>query len=169
MRTLLLMRHAKSDWEADYGPDHDRPLNKRGTNSARLMGRVLAARGLVPDLIISSTATRARTTAELAMEAGGWDAELCLDPALYESGPQGVLEASASAPEVSRLMLVGHQPTWSMVAQRLTGEPVEMKTATVAVIEFDLDSWSALPGASGTLVGLLNPAAFEGSEWDRES
>ena len=50
MKTLLLMRHAKSDWDADYGPDHDRPLNERGLRSARLMGRVLAEEGLVPDL-----------------------------------------------------------------------------------------------------------------------
>jgi phosphohistidine phosphatase len=132
------------------------------------MGKVLAARGLAPELIISSTATRARTTAELAMGAGGWEAELRLDPALYESGPQGVLDAAASAPGVARLMLVGHQPTWSMLAERLTGEPVEMKTATVAVIEFDLDSWLGLPEATGSLIGLLNPAAFEWSEWDRE-
>ncbi len=68
MKTLLLMRHAKSDWDADYESDHDRPLNDRGLKSARLMGRVLADEGLVPDLIISSTALRARTTAELATE-----------------------------------------------------------------------------------------------------
>ena len=168
MRTLLLMRHAKSDWEADFESDHDRPLNHRGTKSARLMGRVLAARGIAPEFILSSTAVRARTTAELAMEAGKWDSGLRLDTALYESGPQGVLEAAASAPEVSRLMLVGHQPTWSLLAARLTGEPVEMKTATVVVIELDLESWSHLPETTGALADVLGPASFVGSEWDRE-
>jgi phosphohistidine phosphatase len=161
MKTLLLMRHAKSDWDADYGPDHDRPLNDRGLRSARLMGRVLADEGLVPDLIISSTAVRARTTAELAIEAGDWDTELVLDRSLYDEGPRGVLEAGASAPDVSSVMLVGHQPTWSMLVSALTGERADMKTATVAVIELDLDSWAELPGAAGKLTRVLEPRSFD--------
>ena len=115
MKTLLLMRHAKSDWDADYGDDHDRPLNERGTRSARLMGRVLADEGLEPAHVISSTALRARTTAELANEAGEWGARLSLERALYDEGPKGVLATVASTPDVARLMLVGHQPTWSML------------------------------------------------------
>jgi phosphohistidine phosphatase len=161
MKTLLLMRHAKSDWDADYGPDHDRPLNERGLRSARLMGRVLADEGLVPDLIISSTAVRARRTAELAIEAGDWEAELVLDRSLYDEGPRGVLEAGASAPDVSSVMLVGHQPTWSMLVSALTGERADMKTAAVAVIELDLDSWAELPGASGTLTKVLGPRSYD--------
>jgi phosphohistidine phosphatase len=161
MKTLLLMRHAKSDWDADYGPDHDRPLNDRGLRSARLMGRVLAEENLVPDLIISSTAVRARRTAELAIEAGHWETELVLDRSLYDEGPRGVLEAGASAPDVSYVMLVGHQPTWSMLVASLTGERADMKTATVAVIELDLESWAELPGASGKLTRVLKPRSFD--------
>jgi phosphohistidine phosphatase len=161
MKTLLLMRHAKSDWDADYGLDHDRPLNERGLRSARLMGRVLADEGLVPDLIISSTAVRARRTAELAIEAGDWEAELVLDRSLYEEGPRAVLEAGASAPDVSSVMLVGHQPTWSMLVSALTGERADMKTAAVAVIELDLNSWAELPGASGTLTRVLGPRSYD--------
>lgn len=160
MKTLLLMRHAKSDWDADYGPDHDRPLNDRGLRSARLMGRVLAEENLVPDLIISSTAVRARRTAELAIEAGHWETELVLDRSLYDEGPRGVLEAGASAPDVSYVMLVGHQPTWSMLVASLTGERADMKTATVAVIELDLESWAELPRASGKLTRVLKPRSF---------
>jgi phosphohistidine phosphatase len=155
------MRHAKSDWKADYESDHDRPLNDRGRRSARLMGRVIATEGLVPDLVISSTALRARTTAELAIASGGWDTELVLDKALYESGPQGVLAAGASAPDVDSLMLVGHQPTWSMLVARLTGERADMKTATVAVVGLDLDTWADLPDSSGTLTRVLEPRSFD--------
>ena len=125
------------------------------------MGRVLADEGLVPDLIISSTAVRARRTAELAIEAGDWDAELVLDRSLYDEGPRGVLEAGASAPDVSSVMLVGHQPTWSMLVSALTGERADMKTAAVAVIELDLDSWAGLPGASGTLIRVLGPRSYD--------
>jgi phosphohistidine phosphatase len=161
MKTLLLMRHAKSDWDADYGTDHDRPLNDRGLRSARLMGRVLADEGLVPDLIISSTAVRARRTAELAIEAGDWDTELLLDRSLYDEGTREVLETGALAADVGSVMLVGHQPTWSMLVSALTGERADMKTATVAVIELDLDSWAQLPGASGKLTRVLEPRSFE--------
>jgi phosphohistidine phosphatase len=161
MKTLLLMRHAKSDWDAQYGSDHDRPLNNRGKRGARLMGQVLAEVGLEPGQVISSTALRAKTTAELAIEAGQWDAGLALDRALYEEGPKGVLGAAARAPDVSRLMLVGHQPTWSMLVAALTGERAEMKTATVAVVDLDLDAWAGLPEATGSLGRILSPRDFD--------
>lgn len=157
MKTLLLMRHAKSDWSAEYGADHDRPLSERGVRSARVMGQVLAREGLAPDLIISSTAARARSTAEIASESGGWATDLVLEELLYGSGPNDVIELAASAPQVGRLMLVGHQPTWSILASILTGERVEMKTATVAVIEFDIDDWSELPTSHGKVAGVYRP------------
>ncbi len=155
------MRHAKSDWEADYSADHDRPLNERGVRSARLMGRTLTIQGLAPDSVLSSTAVRARSTAELAAEAGDWTTDIQLDRALYDSGPDGVLAAASEMPVSESLMLVGHQPTWSFLVLRLTGEPVDMKTATVALIDMDVDSWDELPGAAGTLVDVLNPRAVE--------
>ena len=151
------MRHAKSDWDADYGSDHDRPLNERGVRNARSMGRVLTAHELEPQVVISSTALRAKTTAELAIEEGGWEAELRLDATLYDSGQEEVLGVGAAAPEVSRLMMVGHQPTWSMLVAELTGEAVEMKTATVAVIELELESWAGLRLGKGTLSRVLDP------------
>lgn len=151
------MRHAKSDWDADYGSDHDRPLNERGVRNARSIGLVLSEHDLVPQVVISSTALRARTTAQLAIEEGGWEAELRLDATLYDSGPEDVLSVGASAPEVSRLMMVGHQPTWSMLVAELTGERVEMKTATVAVIELEMESWAGLRLGKGTLSRVLDP------------
>ncbi len=164
MKRLLLMRHAKSDWEADYGADHDRPLNERGTRDARVMGRLLAIQGLIPDLVLSSTAVRARTTAEIAAEAGRWQTEIRLDRALYDSGAEAVVATAAGLPDVESSMLVGHQPTWSILVRSLTGEPVDMRTATVAVIEFGFDSWADLPSASGTLVDVLSPKAYADTE-----
>ena len=166
MKTLLLMRHAKSDWGAEYSSDHERPLNNRGVRSAKLIGALLADRDEQPDLVISSTALRARSTAELAAGAGSWAAEIVLEPDLYGSGPEGVLELAASAPDVDRLMLVGHQPTWSMVVGLLIGSRVDMKTANVASVELFIDSWGELPEATGALNYLLNPRLFFGSEFD---
>jgi phosphohistidine phosphatase len=168
VKTLLVMRHAKSDWDASYGADHDRPLNERGVRSARIMGRVLTEAGLVPDLIVTSTAVRARSTAALASEAGSWSSETRFEPALYGSGPDTAVEAAAAAPDVTRLMLVGHQPTWSLLVTALTGERVEMKTATVAVIEFEIERWPGLVGAQGKITAVLQPRDYFGSDADRD-
>jgi len=158
--TLLLMRHAKSDWDADYGRDHDRPLNERGVRSARIMGEVLADEGLAPALVISSTALRARSTAELAIEAGTWQSRLILEPGLYGTSPDAVIELAAGSPGVERLMLVGHQPTWSMLVRALTGEIADMKTATVAVVEVMGEGWSALAERNGSLSRVLQPRDY---------
>jgi len=166
MKTLLLMRHAKSDWDAAYGADRDRPLSKRGERSARLMGRLLQGMGLAPDHIISSPAVRARATAQLAAQAGAWGCPIALAPDLYGAGPETVVSVAAQAPDVQRLMLVGHQPTWSTALLRLTGARADMKTASVAVIETTARDWADLPDVSGALAALHHPRPFFGSEWD---
>lgn len=149
LRTLFLMRHAKSDWSATYGADHDRPLNERGRRSAAAMGEVLTADGVGPDHVITSTAVRARTTAELAARAGGWDCEIVQEARLYGGGAEAVVSVAAVSGRGERLMLVGHEPTWSYLVSLLSGEHVEMKTATVALIDFEIDDWSQIRSAGG--------------------
>lgn len=168
MKTLLLMRHAKSDWNAEYGADHDRPLSERGVRSARIIGRVLAAESKEPDLVVTSTAVRARSTASLAREAGQWDCRIELEPALYGAGAETVLQVAAGASDGQRIMLVGHQPTWSVLVSLLTGDRVEMKTGTVAVIDFDIDHWADLPGQDGRITAAYQPRDYFGTEFDRE-
>jgi phosphohistidine phosphatase len=166
MRTLMLMRHAKSDWDASYGADHDRPLSQRGVRSARLMGRVIAGADLIPDLVISSTAIRARTTAQLAAESGAWVCSIDLEPGFYGAGPDTVLTLASKAPDMERLMLVGHQPTWSLLVQRLTGARADMKTGSVAIIDMMIETWAELGTVQGILISLHHPRAYFGSEWD---
>jgi phosphohistidine phosphatase len=79
-----------------------------------------------------------------------------------------VLAIAAAAPEVARLAIIGHQPTWSMIVGEIAGSRVEMKTASVAVVELTIDTWEELPDASGSLTDLINPRAFFGSEWDQD-
>jgi phosphohistidine phosphatase len=160
------MRHGKSDWDASYDGDHDRPLNSRGKRSARVMGRYLAAQGQIPDLVISSTAARAKTTAELAIEAGLWSTDLVLEGRLYDSGPRGVLEVAAEITDRSRVMMVGHQPTWSLLILALTGSQVSVRTGSVAELRFAGADWSDTGRARGTLVGVVNPRDLFGSVWD---
>ena len=159
------MRHAKSDWDASYGADQERPLARRGERSAKAMGEALRTMGEVPDLIVSSTAVRAEATAELARIAGGWPCPLHLDPDLYGAGPEEVLAVAARhGGDAQRLMLVGHEPTWSLLIARLTGARTTVKTGTVAGVDLDVTRWEDAPGARGSLTFLLQPKMFIGGE-----
>ncbi len=161
MKRLLVMRHAKSDWEVGGLADHDRPLNRRGTRSAAAMGRLLATIGEAPDHVISSTAVRARTTAELARDAGAWEADIETTGALYGTSPGGALAVMGRAPAAaSSLMLVGHEPAWSGLVQRLTGGHAAMRTGSVAIIDLMLASWDNDGDVHGELVALLQPRHF---------
>lgn len=166
MKQLLVMRHGKSDWSSG-AIDHDRPLTGRGERSARLMGRVLTRAGLAPDTILTSSATRALRTAELAADAGGWDVDITATRDLYDAWHGTVLEALAeTADEVDRLMVVGHQPTWGALVEELTGGAVAMRTATVAVVDLLLGtSWRHDGAPRGELVAVLQPRHFTDGDW----
>jgi phosphohistidine phosphatase len=129
------------------------------------MGEVVRELGLVPDIVVSSTAKRARSTAELARITGGWESRLVLEDRLYGASVGETLAVAAEHGEThTRIMLVGHQPTWSMAVQHLTSAVVAMRTATLADVEIAASSWVDLPGARGTLVALLQPRHFAKEE-----
>jgi len=160
MKQLFVMRHGKSDWSAGRA-DHDRPLNQRGRDAAAAMGLALARMGDVPDLVISSSARRALTTARLAAEAGSWDCPIEWTDALYGTSARGALEALLGVdPKAASVMLVGHQPTWGALVAELTGAAVAMKTATVAKIELYLRDWVDIGLARGELLYLLQPRSI---------
>lgn len=158
-RTLILFRHAKSDWDSDNGTDHDRPLAKRGVKAAKAMGKFLAEVGHVPELVISSTALRAKTTLELAKEAGEWPCETRLDKSLYESNPPAMLKFIAALPtEFQSVMLVGHETTWSELTALLTGGGnVRFPTGAMARMDFAAETWSSVQPNSGELVWFVPP------------
>jgi phosphohistidine phosphatase len=162
MKQLLVMRHGKSDWSAGR-PDHDRPLNPRGVSSAKAMGIALARMGEEPDLVISSTATRAATTAQLAAEAGDWESDIVYSGSLYGTSAQGALEVLLETdPAAQSVMLVGHQPTWGNLVAHLTGGSVAMKTATVAKVDLYVRDWTDSLHARGELIFLLQPRSIQG-------
>ncbi len=157
----MLMRHGKSDWDAGAENDHARPLAPRGVAAAERMGEVIRELGLVPDLVVSSTAKRARATAELARLTGGWDSRLVLEERLYGTSVSETLAVLAEhGSTCDRVMLVGHQPTWSMTVKHLTGARVSMRTATIADIDLSITDWADAPEAAGTLTTLLQPRHF---------
>jgi phosphohistidine phosphatase len=166
MKRLIILRHAKSDWNAGAPSDHARPLNRRGTDAALTMGRVLTRLGETPDLVYTSSATRARETLLLAAEAGKWDVDVVEFDRLYGASANEALQIAAEAPDsVERLMLVGHEPGWGYLVRSVTGAAVNMKTATVAGIDMQMESWRHAPEAMGSLAYLLQPRMF--TNWAR--
>ncbi|MDX1502980.1 MAG: histidine phosphatase family protein [Thermoanaerobaculia bacterium] len=162
-RLLLLLRHGKSDWDAAFDDDHERPLAARGEKAARRVGRFLSAVGLAPGLALSSTAVRARTTVELAAEAGAWGCPVRLVPRLYGTPPAEVLAEIAGAPDEVRVLLVaGHQPTWGGVVHELTGARVHFPTAAVACIRGEAEGWAALVRQGGELAWHVTPKLLKG-------
>lgn len=159
MKTLLLMRHAKSSWSDSSLSDHDRPLNNRGKEDAPRMGRALAERDLVPQKILSSTAKRARRTAELVIESLPFDGEFSQHRDLYHAGVDEYLDALAGLPDhVNCAMLVGHNPGMAEFVDFLTDQPEMMTTANVAVIRLPVDSWEDVDfETEGELVEVLRP------------
>jgi phosphohistidine phosphatase len=145
MKTLLVLRHAKSSWKAPDIADHDRPLNKRGERDAPRVGRLLRKRGWSPDLILSSTALRARRTAELVAEAARFDRELRSVPELYLAEAEVCLALLRGLDEdVERVLLVGHNPGLEQLVHLVSGADETMPTAALARIEFDASGWSDL-------------------------
>jgi len=145
MKTLLILRHAKSDWGNSQLSDHERPLNGRGSYDAPRMGAWLKQQGMVPELIISSTAVRALTTAELVAQGCDFEGELRLTNDLYLAGPPTYIDTLNQLPNDSeRVMVVGHNPGMESLLSLLTGKDRRMTTANLAVVELPIDSWREL-------------------------
>ena len=163
MKTLLVMRHAKSDWGAASGGDHERVLARRGIKAARKVGRFLTDSGTTPDLVLSSTAVRALTTAELAAESGEWGCEIITSGDLYASGPERVLEVIHEIDNgVDRLLIAGHEPTWStLVTWLIGGGRVRMPTAAVACLDLPHGDWIDLAPATCELRWLVTPKTLK--------
>jgi phosphohistidine phosphatase len=123
------------------------------------MGSYLAAVDEVPAQVLTSTALRARETVRIAMEAGDWACPVEERSELYETSPADVLDlVAAHDDEIPRLLLAGHEPTWSGLAQLLVGgASLRFPTAAVARIDFEVESWRDVRAGSGTLRWLLTP------------
>jgi phosphohistidine phosphatase len=146
MKTLLLMRHAKSSWKESNIPDHDRPLNRRGKHDAPLMGRLLRDQKMNLDLIISSTALRAVTTANLIAKAVRYKGKIILDKSIYNAEPTDLLTLlSNSSDEYNNILLVGHNPTVEETVQMITNSPeITMATCAIAHLTLSIDTWTDL-------------------------
>lgn len=168
MRTLLLLRHAKSAWDLAGLDDHERPLNKRGVRDAPVMGTFIASHDLRPDLILCSDAVRARATLTLALQAMGQPSPTVrYEPRLYLAEPAAIVEVlSRVEPQVARCMVVGHNPGMHALALGLVGDgdrkdiadlAMKFPTAGLAVIDFEDRAWDGIKPATGRLRTFVAP------------
>jgi phosphohistidine phosphatase len=145
MKILYLMRHAKSSWSFDGLSDKERPLNDRGREDAPHMGRALAKRDIRPDLLVSSPAVRALSTAALVAKELAYPPEgIRVVEGIYEADPDRLIDIIHELPdEASSVLLVGHNPTMTEVVNILSPKSVpDMATAAIACLHFHIESWA---------------------------
>jgi phosphohistidine phosphatase len=155
MKTLTLIRHAKSSWKYPDLADYDRPLNKRGRHDAVMMAALLAARGFAPQRILTSPALRALRTAEALAAAIDLSSQrIEITPLIYGGGVQELLQLIRGlAPDETWVALVGHNPEITMLARRLSGQSIEnVPTCGVVESQFETDRWQQI-SADGVPAG----------------
>lgn len=165
MKTLYILRHAKSSWDNADLSDFERPLNERGLKAAPLVGGVMKANGFEPEIVLSSPARRAEQTAALIKESAGIGAAIQFDERIYEASPARLLEIIAEQNEkAASFLLVGHNPGLEGLLKFLTGELHPMPTAALAVVDLETEKWSEVNSVKGNLRTLIRPREIQINE-----
>jgi phosphohistidine phosphatase len=163
MKTLLLLRHAKSSWDSPASKDYDRPLAPRGERDAPRVGKALRDAAVDLDLVVSSPAMRARQTAERVLEAARYDGPVRYEEAIYEASVAELMGVVRDLPDKAEtVMLVGHNPGFEMLLGALCGTGaaparVRVPTAMLACVELATDRWKEVSAGSGALLWMVVP------------
>lgn len=155
MKTLYIVRHAKSSWDDPVLRDFDRPLNDRGKKDAPVMGKRLRKRGVIPSLILSSSARRARSTAKrVARELGFDEKHIRLTDSLYHAGPEMILSTLQQVPDsVESVMLFGHNPGLTDFVNDYVNVRIDnIPTCGIVAAKFNVSSWKDLGNVKGELI-----------------
>ena len=158
-KLLLILRHAKSSWESAELSDHDRPLNSRGKRDAPRIGRKLLKEGLTPQLIISSSAARARSTAEKVAKTSRYSGEISVESSLYRAGSSAYLDTlrHLTSP-YDTVLIVGHNPDVEHLVEILTGNVMTIPTCGLAYVKLSIERWLDLKdGKEGELAKMWRP------------
>lgn len=160
MRTLYLVRHAKSSWEQPGLRDFDRALNERGMQDAPRMAQLLAKQGVKPDLLVSSPAKRALTTANFFADAFEINADAVQrEPNIYEAYPQQIQQIISKLPDdASTVMIFGHNPTFTEVANYFTEDYIDnLPTCGVVKISSNAETWDSFYAANSKVIACYFP------------
>jgi phosphohistidine phosphatase len=164
MKTLYLLRHAKSSWGEPNLRDFDRPLNARGREAASRVGSFVGQQKIRPDLLLVSPAERARQTAVLVVASAGLPSGLLLyDERIYEADASRLLAVISSVRGAARaVMLVGHNPGLEQLLLLLGGEARHMPTAALACVTLDVGEWDEVRAGVGRLGWFVRPKELGG-------
>ena len=166
MKTLYLLRHAKSDWGDSSLKDFDRPLNDRGWKAAKTIGQEMRDRDMVPDLVFVSPAARTKETLARVEEGFGNAFNAVEHGTIYLAETETLIELVRGAPSIaSRVMIIGHNPAMHELVIALASVPAELRekvahnfpTAALAEIRFDVEDWKDVEPGKGRLRSFLKP------------
>lgn len=147
MKTLYIIRHAKSSWSSNAENDFDRPLNQRGKRDAPLMGEVLYVKQVFPDLFLSSSAKRAKKTAKKIARKIGYDKKNILyKESLYLAAPEEIIaEIKSVDNSIHSLAVVGHNPGMTEIINLLSNVHIDnLPTCGIAALSIEIDQWADL-------------------------
>lgn len=158
MKTLFLLRHAKSSWSDPNLPDFDRPLNARGLKAAELIGSYIRKEKVSFDLVLSSPAVRARETIEIVLKTAKLAVELRYDQRIYDASTPALIEViTQMEEEKNKVLLVGHNPGIERLLETLTGGIHHVSTGTFARIDLKAGKWPRVLESGGSLVWVVKP------------
>jgi len=153
MKQLYIIRHAKSSWKDFSLDDFDRPLNKRGENNAPFMGKILKEQKILPDIIISSPALRAKTTALSIAKCIDYEANISFDKNIYEASYTTIESKLKTIDKKNNIVfLFGHNPGLNMFAYEYIGLYQNIPTCGIVKIEFDCNSWENISPSNAKLI-----------------
>lgn len=168
MKRLLLLRHAKSSHDDNTLQDVKRPLNERGRDDANLVGKHIRQQKILPDLILSSPAKRARQTISLVTKAAGLKRKPKFDEGIYDASGRRLHKIVTGLDDsVNSALLVGHNPGFEELLRSLTGKDRSLPTASLACIEFETEHWSELRSRSGKLKWRVTPRKLKRSTTEK--
>jgi len=159
MKTLLLMRHGKSSWKGEKMNDHERPLNKSGRMDSKRIAKTLLVNELIPDIILSSSAMRAKQTAGIIIDTLGFQGRIIFSDDLYMGEPQDFIDVLKTIDdEAETVMIIAHNPGLEAFLQIIDGEVESLPTAGLGYLVLAIDSWQGVSlETMGDLVGIWKP------------
>lgn len=163
MKTLYLMRHAKSSWDNRSLSDYERPLNERGLRDAPFMGNILSKLISTPQMLFSSPAQRAISTAEVVAQSLNFDLQKIIkDEKIYHAVVSDIMRIIYSVDDkYERIMIFGHNPTFTQLSNYLSAKIIDnIPTSGFVQIDFDLNSWKNIEGNSGKLILFEYPKKY---------
>jgi phosphohistidine phosphatase len=162
MKKLFIIRHAKSDWSNPHLKDFDRPLNHRGNKNVPFMGKLLKNNGVFPDLILSSPALRAVSTAKLLAKEINYKNEIELNENIYETDYQTLLDIIRNVSDKNKtVFIIGHNPGLSNLVDYICPINLDMPTCAIVELDFNTPSWESISKENATLASYEYPKKYK--------